>query len=166
VATWASTIAQNAIQAFQEEVENNPRIWYATTRDFRTFSDPQVLFDPNYSVKDAMLLQDGARFALVHNDNTRPMQSLRVAFSDGLLGPWGPRSDAFTARFTESPAAVRLGEEWWIYNANSQTGAAGLVKTRGFQEFTDASGRVQAPKGLRLISVMEVARALLDGLLK
>jgi hypothetical protein len=41
-----------------------------------------------------------------------------------------------------------------------------LVKTRGFQEFTDASGRVQAPKGLRLISVMEVARALLDGLLK
>jgi hypothetical protein len=166
VVTWASTIAQNAIQAFQEEVENNPRIWYATTRDFQTFSDPQVLFDPNYSVKDAMLLKNGARFALVHNDNARPMQSLRVAFSDGLLGPWGPRSDAFTARFTDSPAAVKLGEEWWIYDANTQTGAAGLVKTRGFQEFTDASGHVQAPLNMRLISIVEAGRALLQGLLK
>src|SRR6185503_15997771 len=76
VVTWASTIAQNAIQAFQEEIENNPRIWCSTTRDFQTFSDPKVLFDPNYSVKDAMLLRDGERFVLLHNDNSRPTQSL------------------------------------------------------------------------------------------
>jgi hypothetical protein len=163
--TWASTIAQNAIQAFQEEVENNPRIWYSTTRDLQTFSDPKVLFDPNYSVKDAMLVQDGSRFALVHNDNARPMQCLRVAFSNSPLGPWGPRSDAFTVRFTDSPAAVKLGEEWWIYNANTETGTEGLVKTRGLQEFRDASHNVAA-QNIRLTSIVEVGRALLDGLLQ
>ena len=52
-------MAANSIQSFQEEVDNNPRIFYATTRDFETFSDPALLFDPNYSVKDAVLLNDG-----------------------------------------------------------------------------------------------------------
>ena len=58
-------------------MDNNPRIFYATTRDFETFSDPALLFDPNYSVKDAVLLNDGNRLALLHNDNTTPMQNLR-----------------------------------------------------------------------------------------
>src|ERR1017187_5344939 len=34
IVTWSCTIARNFIQAFQEDVESNPRIWYATTRDF------------------------------------------------------------------------------------------------------------------------------------
>jgi hypothetical protein len=87
IITWSSTLAANAIQSFQEEVEDNPRIWYATTRDFESFSDPQLLFDPNYSVNDAVLLKVADRFALLHNDNSRPMQRLRVAFSDTPLGP-------------------------------------------------------------------------------
>ena len=31
VVTWSCTIAKNFIQAFQEDVENSPRIWYAMT---------------------------------------------------------------------------------------------------------------------------------------
>src|ERR1019366_3749137 len=33
IVTWSCTIARNFIQAFQEDVEDNPRIWYAITRD-------------------------------------------------------------------------------------------------------------------------------------
>jgi len=92
---------RNAIQAFQEDVEHNPRIWYATTRDFVTYSAPQVLFDNNYAVRDAQILRDGVRYILLHNDNTRPMQNLRVAFLNSPTGPWGPSTNAFTAKFTD-----------------------------------------------------------------
>ncbi len=35
------------------------RMMYATTEDFRTFSEPQVWHDPGYSVIDSTLIQDG-----------------------------------------------------------------------------------------------------------
>jgi pectinesterase len=150
VVTWSCTIAKNSIQAFQEDVESNPRIWYATTSDFETFSDPQLLFDNNYAVRDAQILQLGDRYALLHNDNSGPMQNLRVAFSNSPRGPWGPSTDAFTAKGTASPAAIRSGDEWWIYHSG------GLVRTRDFWSFTE----VPLPARVRPVSVIEVPRAL------
>jgi pectinesterase len=149
IVTWSCTIAKNFIQAFQEDVENNPRIWYATTRDFETFSEPQLLFDNNYAVRDAQILQVGNRYALLHNDNTWPMQNLRVAFSESPLGPWGPSSDAFTAKGTASPVAIRSGDEWWIYHSG------GLLRTRDFWSFTE----VPLPAGIRPVSVLELPQS-------
>lgn len=160
VVTWASTISKNFIQSFQEEVEDNPRIWYATTRDFHVFSDPELLFDPNYSVRDATILEDRGRYVLIHNDNTRPMLNLRVSASSTPFGPWGPASDAFTDKFTESPTAIQSGREWWIYYTNPQAGSIGLVKTRDFRSFLDASSQVSFPEGRRPVSVLQVRRGL------
>jgi pectinesterase len=150
IVTWSCTIAKNFIQAFQEDVETNPRIWYATTRDFEAFSDPQLLFDNNYAVRDAQILQVGTRYALLHNDNTQPIEALRVAFSDSPYGPWGPSTDAFTAKGTSSPAAIRSGDEWWIYYSGA------LLRTRDFWSFEE----VWLPSKFRPISVIEVPRAL------
>jgi pectinesterase len=163
IVTWASTMAANSIQAFQEEVDNNPRIWYATTRDFLEFTEPKLLFDPNYASKDGVLLKDGTGFALLHTDNTIPMHRLRVAFGDTPLGPWGPSRDAFTEKFFETPAAIQLNGEWWIYDTNSKTGATGLMKTRDFWTFTDF-GTIHFPDGLRMAGVLEVPRSVLDKL--
>jgi pectinesterase len=149
IVTWASTFPANSIQSFQEGVENNPRIFYAITTDLTTFSDPQLLFDPNYSVKYAVILKDGDRFALLHNDNTTPMHNLRVAFGPTPRGPWGPSRDAFTDKFVEIPAAIQLDGEWWIYATNSQTGAVTLFKTRDFWTYIDA-GPVTLPAGFRM----------------
>jgi hypothetical protein len=148
IVTWSCTIARNFIQAFQEDVENNPRLWYATTRDFETFSEPRLFFDNNYAVRDAQILPLGTRYALLHNDNTWPMQNLRVAFSDSPLGPWGPSTDAFTAKGAFSPSAVRSGGEWWIYHSG------GVVRTRDFWKFT----QVSVPAGIRPVDVFAVPR--------
>jgi len=127
IVSWGSTMTANSIQSFQEDVENNPRIWYSITKDFESFSDPKLLFDPNYSVRDAVIVKFGDRYALIHDDVTTPVQSLRVAFGDSPLGPWGPSRDAFTERGFENPVAIQLGVEWWIYDANSQGDMTGLV---------------------------------------
>jgi pectinesterase len=164
VVTWASTIAKNFIQSFQEEVEDNPRIWYTTTGDFQVFSDPELLFDPNYSVRDGAILEDRGRYVLVHNDNTRPMLSLRVSASSTPFGPWGPSSDAFTDKFTESPTAIQSGRDWWIYYTNAQTGSIGLVKTRDFRSFQDASSQVSFPEGRCPVSVLKLQRSVLTQL--
>lgn len=164
VVTWASTIARNFIQSFQEEVENNPRIWYATTRDFNDFSAPELFFDPNYSVRDGVILDLGGHVVLLHNDNTRPMLDLRMASASTPFGPWGPSGDTFTAKFTESPAAIQLGREWWIYFFNTQTGTVGLTRTRDFRTFTEAAEPVEFPPGLRPTSILQVRRSVVERL--
>ena len=154
IVTWSCTITRNFIQAFQEDVEDNPRIWYAITRDFETFSDPRLLFDNNYAVRDAQILSLGDRYALLHNDNTGPVGNLRVAFSGSPLGPWGPSTDAFAARGAASPAAIQSAGEWWIYHSH------GLVRTRDFWGFAE----VPLPAGVRPVSVIEVPRTIATGL--
>jgi pectin methylesterase-like acyl-CoA thioesterase len=86
--------------------------------------------------------------------NTFATQNLRVAWADSPLGPWGPSTDAFTAKGTTSPAAIRSGGEWWIYHSG------GLLRTRDFWSFTE----VPLPAGVRPVSVVEVPRALAAGL--
>lgn len=159
IVTWASTMDKNAIQAFQEEVDNNPRIFYATTRDFESFSEPALLFDPNYSVKDALILKDGPRFVLLHNDNATPVHELRVALGPTPLGPWGPSRDAFTHVGVEQPAAIQIGGEWWVYSTNTRSGAGGLLKTRDFWTFTQTTG---APIPGGITCLLEIPRSLLD----
>jgi hypothetical protein len=45
IVSWSCTFARNAIQAFQEDMEHNPRVWYANTADFKTFSQSKLLFE-------------------------------------------------------------------------------------------------------------------------
>lgn len=162
VITWASTIVRNFIQSFQEEVDDNPRLWYTTTRDFEVFSDPELLFDPNYSVRQGTIVEDRGRYVLIHNDNTWPMVNLRVSASSTPFGPWGLSSDAFTERGSAAPTAIQSGHDWWIYYVSSQAGGAGLVKTRDFRSFQDASTQVSFPEGRHPVSVLAVKRSLVD----
>jgi len=149
IVTWSCTMGKNFIQAFQEDVEDNPRIWYATTRDFQVFSDPQLLFDNNYAVREAQILSLDGRFALLHSDVTGPVKGVRAAFAGTPLGPWGPSGDAITAKGTGAPAGIRSGDEWWLYHSG------GMVRTRDFWNFTE----VALPAAMRPISVIEVPKA-------
>jgi pectinesterase len=142
IVTWSCTLARNAIQAFQEDVEHNPRIWYATTSDFTTFSEPKLLFDNNYATRDAQIIHAGRHYVLLHNDNSRPMQNLRAATADSPTGPWGPSTNSFTPKFAEAPTAIRNGEEWWIYFGGK---TPGLYVTRDFINFTDATAGLKLP---------------------
>jgi pectinesterase len=90
---WASTIAQNFFQSYQEPVNDSPRLWYTITRDFETFAPAKVLFEPGYPSRDGALIRDGARYLLLHEDSRQMMRGLRVATSPDPIGPWGPSSD-------------------------------------------------------------------------
>jgi pectinesterase len=159
VVAWSSTLGGNAIQSFQEPVDDNPRVWFATTRDFETFSAPRLLFDNNYSVNDAVLVHLQTRYALVHADSSGQAEDLRVAFSRQPAGPWGPSSDAFSEHGVECPSVIRSGEEWWIYDVNTRSGAPGLLRTRDFWTFVDDAGALRFPAGYHAVSVIEAPRS-------
>jgi hypothetical protein len=57
VVYWASNLY--AADDPDHQGETYPRMMYATTRDFRTFSEPQVWNDPGAGVIDASVVKDG-----------------------------------------------------------------------------------------------------------
>jgi beta-xylosidase len=164
---WSSTIPGRFPGDDEHPEKRNHRIYYCTTRDFHTFSKPQVLFDPGYSVIDAVIVRlPRGGYALVFKDERGPMRRLRVAFSPGLRGPYANISRPFTEMFTEGPSVLRRGDEWLVYYDRHRAGDYGAVKTRDFKTWEDVSREVTFPKGHKHGTVLEVTPDLVDGLLR
>jgi hypothetical protein len=184
---WASTIP-GRYPDHLEAPTNNHRMYCTTTRDFETFTDTKLLFEPGFSVIDGVIVkwparsplrppdvhrgagQDQSRlrrhdrYVLVHKDNTRPMRNLRVAFGNNALGPFTDVSEPFTEKFTEGPSALRLGDEWVIYFDMYRKDRYGAVKTRDFKTWTNITSMLSFPEGHRHGTLFKASYAILEGL--
>ena len=162
---WASTIP-GRFPDMLEAHENNHRLYCTTTRDFQKFTPAKLFFEPGFSAIDGFIVRDGDRYVLIHKDNSRPHLCLRVTFGEQPLGPWGPASETFTEKYTEGPAALKVGDDWLIYFDMYRANRYGAVKTRDFQLFANITEQVSFPEGHKHGTALVVPRKILDGLLK
>jgi hypothetical protein len=158
---WASTIP-GRFPDHLEPHDNNHRMYFTTTRDFETFTPTKLFYDPDFSVIDCQILKDDSRYVLLLKDNTRPQRNLRVAFGDTPLGPWRNVSTNLTEKFTEGPAALKIGKDWIIYYEAYQAKQYRAMKTRDFKTFTDITDQVVFPPGLKHGTPIVVSRSELD----
>ncbi|GAA1194537.1 hypothetical protein GCM10009654_59570 [Streptomyces hebeiensis] len=70
VVFWASKIY--AADDPQHTGSTYNKMMYATTRDFRTFSEPKVWNDPGYSVIDSTVIRDGSTYYRFTKDERDP----------------------------------------------------------------------------------------------
>ena len=162
---WASTIP-GRFPDHLEPTNNNQRLYFTVTRDFETFAPTKLFFDPDYSVIDPFVLQDGDHYVLVHKDNSRPQLCLRVAFGESPAGPWHDSSQPFTYKYCEGPCALKVGDDWLIYFDAYRKKIYGAMSTRDFKTFTDITDQVSFPPGHKHGTAIRVSRAILDNLLQ
>lgn len=162
---WASTIP-GRFPNHLEPTNNNQRLYFTVTRDFKTFAPTKLFFDPDYSVIDPFVLKDGDRYVLVHKDNSRPMLCVRAAFGDSPAGPWHDSTLPFTYKYCEGPCALKIGDAWLIYFDAYRKKIYGAVSTRDFKTFTDITDQVVFPPGHKHGTAIRVPRAILDNLLQ
>jgi hypothetical protein len=161
---WASTIP-GRFPDFQEKHDNNHRLYFTTTHDFKTFAPTKLFLDPGFSVIDAFILEDKDRYVLICKDNSRPNLNLRVSFSKAATGPWENISAPFTQKFTEGPCALKVGDDWLVYFDAYREKIYGAVKTRDFNRFTDVTKQVSFPPEHKHGTALRVPRAILEKLL-
>ncbi len=144
---WASTIPFRFSKGIEDEY-NNHRMYYVRTRDFQSFSETKLFYDPGFSVIDCQLLRRGKEdYVLILKDNTRPNRNVRIAFGKSPLGPFTRPSEPVTPGFTEGPAVVQVKSDYLIYFDQYREKIYGAVKTRDFISFTNVTGEVQLPPG-------------------
>ena len=163
---WASTIPFRFEKGIEDE-NNNHRMYYTTTKDFKTFSAAKLFLDPGFSVIDCVILKRGKNdYVLVLKDNTRPNRNIKIAFSDDPLGPYTKASEPFTPNFTEGPAVAKVKDEYLIYYDQYREKIYGAMRTKDFKTFTDVTKVVNVPERHKHGTIFMVNKKILNRLIK
>ena len=173
VVIWASCIPGKFPDG-QEERKNNHRLYYATTKDFKTFTPAKLMIDPGFSCIDATLVKRGNKdYVMVLKDNTRPERDIKVAYSTSPYGPWSKASEPFTGKMMEGPTTCKVvrrsgkKEEngWLIYYDRYRLKDFGAHFTKDFVTFEDVSNKVIVPNLHKHGTIFMADEAILNGLL-
>lgn len=142
---WASTIPNRFEKGIEAE-DNNHRMYYTTTKDFKQFSATKLYLDPGFSVIDAVIVKRKKDdYVLVLKDNTRPQRNLKVAFSKSPFGPWENISAPFTEVLTEGPSVLPTKDGWLIYFDSYGQKNYDAVFTNNFIDFKPMGQQIGVP---------------------
>ena len=138
------------------------RMMYATTRDFRTFSAPQVWIDPGYSVIDSTVIKNGDtyyRFTKDERNNTSSTPCskfiLEQKSTDLLDLDWDFVADCIGKANADGPG-INQGEGPTIFKSNTEEKWYLLIDEFGgrgyvpFESTDPASGKWKMSTGYQL----------------
>ena len=164
---WASCVVDAGFDVGIEDPKNNHRLYYVTTKDFETFSEPKLFYDPGFSAIDATLVKRGPEdYVMVVKDNTRPNRNIKVAFAKDPEGPWSAASEPFTESFTEGPSVAKVGDEYYIYYDTYRKFIYSAHKTKDFKTFEDVTDSISVPNGHKHGTVFMAPRKVVDNLIE
>ncbi len=169
---WATTIPGRHTEVATSESEKglNHRIYYVTTKDFTTFSDTRIFFNPDFSVIDAAIVKDtnGELIMVVKNENSNPPEkNIRITRTDNIRNGFPVEvSDPITGDYwAEGPAPLIVGEYLYVYFDKYREHKYGAVRSRDRKEWEDVSELVAFPPGTRHGTAFTVKKSVLDQLL-
>lgn len=164
---WATTIP-GRFPATDSLGDNNHRMYYVTTKDFKTYTPAKLLYDQGFNVIDASIQQDGKRFLMFLKDETlkpQPQKKLYVVTSKKLTGGYGKPTKPITGNYwAEGPTAIKIGNKWLVYFDKYTQHKYGVVTSTDLVNWTEESEKLEMPKGIRHGTVLKVSRKVLEGM--
>jgi hypothetical protein len=167
---WATTIPgrHSPIETSPREDHYNHRMYYTTTRDFETFSETRIFFNPDFSVIDCTILEkDGRFYMFLKNENPIPPEkNIRLTVSENAAGPYPTEvSDPITGDYwAEGPTPLRVRDSVYVYFDRYTEGRFGAVRSKDMQNWDEVSDMVSFPQGARHGTAFAVERKVLDNL--
>ena len=167
---WATTIKGKFTEtASALEAGYNHRIYYVTTKDFKTFSETKLLYDPGFNIIDATIVRDGGRYVMFLKDETRePVQkNLKIAYAESLTGPYVTNGKPITGNYwAEGPTSMRKDGKWLVYFDRYRDHRYGAISSPDLESWTDISDQISLPKGIRHGTIFTVTDDEYQALLK
>lgn len=164
---WSSSILpENYTEADRLGTNGCHRLYYTTTKDFKTFAPKQPFYDPGFNSIDGFLLKrDSADYVLIVKDNRKPGYSdLFCVTAEAPEGPYGDPSEKFAPTYSEGACAVKVGDEWLIYFDVYRQARFGAVSTKDFKTFTPIDDRISLPAGHKHGTIIKVRESVLEAL--
>ena len=170
---WATTIPgrHKEVSVSESEKGLNHRIYYVTTKDFETFSETKMFFDPDFSVIDAAIVKDkhGELIMVVKNENSNPPEkNLRITKIKNIEDGFPVQvSEPITGDYwAEGPSPLVVGDSLYVYFDKYRNHKYGAVRSKDRITWEDVSSQVSFPTGTRHGTAFPVKKSVLKKLLK
>ena len=149
---WSSHIVGKFPETEQDSLYDN-RIYSVWTKDFNTFSEVKLLYDPGFSVIDAHIVKEGNQYLMFAKNETDfpvPAKYLFMATSEFADGPYSAPSKPITnGLVAEGPSAIKLGNRWMVYFDLYDEGRFGAVSSNDLIQWTDESNNLHFDMKMR-----------------
>jgi beta-galactosidase len=166
---WSSTVpgAFPDLPTSASEKGLNHRQYYVTTKDFKTFSETQLFFEPGFSVIDGAILEkDDTYYLFVKNENSNPAEkNIRITSNDKPYGFPTEVSAPITGDYwAEGPTPLQVGDYVYVYFDKYTQGRYGAIRSKDMKHWEDVSDSIYFPKGIRHGTAFKVSGKILEGL--
>ncbi len=165
---WATTITGRYPET-QSTKENsyNHRMYYVTTKDFKTFSKTTLLYNQGFNVIDATIQFIDKKYVMFLKDETPdPAQkNIRIATSKYLTKDYSKPGKPITGNYwAEGPTSIKINNQWIVYFDKYRDHQMGAVASSDLENWTDISDKVSFPEGVRHGTVFKISRTVFDNL--
>ena len=172
---WATTIPgrHSPVASTEREKQWNHRIYCTTTKDFQTFTDTKMFFNPDFNAIDAAIVKDPLTKRLimvVKNENSLPAEKnirvtttkdIRKGFPTKVSAPITPEKV-----WCEGPAPLFAGDTLYVYFDMYTSHRYGVVRSLDHgKTWQDLSDQLQMPQGIRHGTAFRVDESVLQRLL-
>lgn len=150
-----------------KEGDQNHRQYAVTTKDFVTFSEPFLFFNPGYNCIDGTLFATDQGLSFIYKDERLKGKRLHLVTSAGLGKPWSePGKPILERDWVEGPTVLRVGSVWRLYFDQYTRHRYGAAESKDGIHWEDISDKVTFPEGARHGTAFSVSSDVLDDLLK
>ncbi len=146
----------------------NHRMYYVTTKDFKTFSETKLLYDPGFNCIDAVIVKVDQQYIMFIKDETiepAAKKNIRIATSNHYASGWSSASEPITANWVEGPTVGKIGDQWVVYFDRYRIRKMGAVTSTDLVHWTDISDQVFFPEGTRHGTFFKISKPEFDRLL-
>ncbi|MDD3590746.1 MAG: glycoside hydrolase family 43 protein [Thermoguttaceae bacterium] len=158
---WSSTIpgAFSDADTGTSETKYDHRVYYTTTKDFKTFTDTKLYFDPGHNTIDAFLSEKDGRYYLFYKDETlfpEAQKTILIADGETPVGPFSEGKVISAQNWVEGPSALVIGNDWIVYYDRYIDNKYGAVRSRNGGDWQDVAELISFPKNARHGTAFEV----------
>ena len=159
---WSTTIpGRFAAGDSSGDEKYNHRLYYTTTKDFKSYTKTKLLYDQGFNIIDATIQPDGKRYLMFLKDETlkpTPQKNIRLAISNRINTGFGKPSAPVTgAYWAEGPTVVKTGSQWIVYFDKYTQGKYGAVSSTDLVHWLDISDTLHFPAGTRHGTVFSIS---------
>ena len=164
---WATTIPGKYPETDSSgDGKYNHRMYYVFTKDFKTFTRPEVLYDKGFTVIDATIRSRNGQYVMFLKDETklpRAEKNIKVATSKNIHTGYSASSAPITGKYwAEGPTVLLKGKEWIVYFDKYRDHRYGAVSSTDLKTWTDISDKIQMPGGIRHGTVFTITSKEFD----
>ena len=170
---WATTIPGRHTEVATSESEKglNHRMYYVTTKNFKTFSKTKIFFNPDFSVIDAAIIKEtsGEYMMAVKNENSNPPEkNIRITKTKNLKKGFPVEVSApITGNYwAEGPTLLQVGEYIYVYFEKYRDRKYGALRTKDGVNWEDVSDKISFPQGTKHGTAFVVDKQVLEAILK